>query len=202
VILVKTCQRFAADRRPAVEQTWAGAIRASGVPVYYVEGGYGWCSRDNDGHVLRVGTGDRYDDNSLKLRDGLRFLLLLHPEVEHVFVCDDDTFVHPQRWIDYLPKSEFVGLNTRKVPWVHGGAGWYFGYRACGLYIAECLQRFSGDDVLASEILSRHGIALESRPELFSQWRADRVSPDNRLITCHEVAPAEMLSLYAQCTQT
>jgi len=194
VILVKTCQRFH-DRREACEDTWVAEMRRSGVKVYFVEGGH--TENHIDNNTIMTTGGDEYDDNSLKLRAGLMALLFREPQAQRVFVADDDTFVHPARWLAFDPVAEFIGMNSAAISWVHGGAGFFLSRRCCQFYIDDANRRFSGDDVIASEIMTRHGVSLDSHPDLFSQWK-DRVGADNRLITCHEVDADEMSMLYSE----
>jgi hypothetical protein len=194
LVLIKTCQKFR-DRRDACEATWVEALRRRGIACYFLEGGHAVPGIDNSDRVIQIAGSDDYNSNSIKLRDGLRLLLDNDLPFKHVFIADDNTFVHARRWEAFIPKSEFVGLNTAKIPWVHGGAGWYMSRHCCQLYVARTRKRFSGDDVLVSDILRREGIVLDSRPELFS-FQHDRVCACNQLITCHYVDPPEMRELF------
>lgn len=189
-ILVKSCIKFR-NRRAACEGTWAKALREY-VPVYFVEGGASPCVL---GTLIQTGSGDDYGDNSHKVRDAIRLLMAIEP-FESLFVCDDNTFVHPGRWLAHEPAGEFEGLMSDRIPWVHGGAGWWMSRQCCELYVAGVQKRCSWDDTLATNILTgQHKIPMTNRPDLYAQWQ-ERVSADNDLITCHNVEPAEMLTLF------
>lgn len=190
IILVKTCQKFIA-RREACEATWVSALRREGVPVFFVTGGD---VESFDGYTIQTASGDGYNDNSFKVRDAVR-VLLANVAFDHLFICDDNTFVHPGRWLEHRPGGEFEGLQTAKIPHCHGGGGWWFSRKCCAIYAASIKRKCSWDDQLATEILRRHGIAMVNRPDLYSQWY-ERISTKNTLITCHNVEPREMVELF------
>jgi hypothetical protein len=190
-VLVKSCQRYQ-TRRAACQGTWAGIIGAV-VPLYFVEGNHP--RSELFGNLIRLNEEDDYNSNSFKVRDAIKFLLE-KSTFSHLFVCDDNTFVHPHRWLHHFPAGELEGLKTDKVRWIHGGAGWWMSRYCCELYVAGVRRRCSWDDQLATEILERGaGIAMTNRPDLYSQWD-ERVSIVNKLITCHNVDPHEMQELF------
>jgi hypothetical protein len=193
-ILIKSCQRYRA-RREACMQTWAGKLLED-VPVYFVEGGHD--KQRVAGNVIELSCGDDYRDNSYKVRDAIH-LLLAETEFDSLFIVDDDAFVHPGRWMAYLPESEFVGLATEDIPWPHGGCGWFASRQCCDLYANNVHRRGSDDDVMFWEILTRKfGVVMTNRPDLFS-WRKDgeRPAPNNSIIACHYVDSEEMNRLYS-----
>jgi hypothetical protein len=212
-VVVKSARKNRA-RREAVDATWAWPLRCARFPVWVVRGG----SVDHvldPGYAMRLNCGDDYCAISLKLKTALACLLAYDSGVEYVFVCDDDTFVHPTRFLEHEPSGELEGRLHRPMtdhemklnggrPWVNGGAGFYMSRRLCELYVAEVSERRSCDDVLASRVAQRHGIKIIDRPDLYSDGRYGtpswRVPDDNQLaITCHPVEPAEMRELYEAC---
>lgn len=209
-ILVKSCQQFRA-RQAAIEATWAGELwrRPPQRLIYFLEGGQQTPSII--GRRLCVKTPDDYGSNSWKLREGLRMVLSLHPRVTHWFIVDDDTFVHPRRWLAHEPAGELEcrlyhprnekqhSLNEGR-PWAHGGAGWWMTRKMCQLFIAHVTRRTSQDDVLAAQVAQACGVDIIDRPDLYGgdeyEELQDRVGPSNSFITSHHIQPAEMLSLY------
>jgi hypothetical protein len=209
-ILVKSCQKYS-DRRQA--NRWADCLRFEhGIPVYFAIGGYkpGAVSilSDSRGGAIRLLCNDDYGNNSVKLREAIKRL----GAYDHLFICDDDTFVHPQRWLDHEPAGEFecrlyhpqTDADKKRNsgrPWANGGAGWWMSRRLCELYVKEVTERCSWDDILASRIAQEHGVEIVDRPDLYgcdrygdSDWR---VSKDGgSLITCHPVEPAEMVEMW------
>lgn len=196
IVVVKSCRANVA-RQEACRDTWAGDLNRRGVPLWFLEGDHP-AERVVECWLQLTG-GDAYDDNSFKVRDAIAFFLRYDP-FDRLFICDDDTFVHPARWMAYEPEGEFVGkFAPPKVPWVHGGGGWFMSRRACELFVDGIRKRCSWDDQLAWEILCKgHRMPAINRPDLFSQWPDERVSESNRLITCHKVEPDEMRDLYAK----
>lgn len=190
-ILVKSCQKNLA-KREACEATWVGELRKA-CPVYFVEAGHEFSS--HKGNLIQLAGRDDYDSNSRKVQDAIKFLLHF-TAFDMLFICDDDTFVHPGRWLAHEPGGEFEGLQTAEIPWVHGGAGWWMSRRCCELYVTGWRKRCSWDDVLATRILTNlNKIPMVNRPDLYAQWN-ERVSAENDLITCHQVRPDEMLKLF------
>lgn len=192
IVLVKSCQANKA-KQEACSKTWVTDVREAGVPVWFVEGGH--VPQSVRDYRLHLSVGDLYMANSIKVREAVKLLLRLE-KFDYLFICDDDTFVHPQRWLDHSPEGEFECLMTKKIPWCHGGGGWWMSKRCCGIYVRNVSRRCSWDDKLASEIMQKKDIQISNRPDLYSQWKKQRVSISNTLITCHEVSPQEMYSLY------
>lgn len=207
-ILVKSCQKNR-DRQDACAASWVGHLDRCRTRIRFIEGDAG---RPHYGEaVIMVTAGDSYDDNSLKLRSALRMCLDSRDEFTHFFICDDDTFVHPKRWLAHEPAGEiecrvFTPRNALEWkrnngrPWIHGGAGWWMSRRMCELYVDHCRERTSADDMVAARIAQDHGIELVDRPDLYGDnsygGDAGVVSAENSLITCHPVMPDEMRSLY------
>lgn len=214
-ILVKTCQRFR-KRREACERTWVPDIRNSLVPVRFAEGGHRCYATTLRGvvdcidGVIEIDGYDSYADNSIKLKAALSYLLSPKPtHWSHLFICDDDTFIHPQRWLAHAPQGELEGRIHRAnfkahgiTQWIHGGSGFWMSRRLCELYVEHCKERTSADDVLVAKVAQEHGIEMWDRPDLYGGDRysghdpPERVSADNKLITCHHVQPEEMVRLW------
>jgi hypothetical protein len=191
IILIKSCQKFFA-RRDACESTWVGELRGQGIDAYFVEGNH--LQTQLVAGTIEMNCEDDYDSNSFKVRDAIKFLLA-NAEFDTLFVADDNSFIHPARWLAHEPGGEFEGLQTKKVPWCHGGAGFYLSRRCCELYVAGVTKRCSWDDQLATEIMTRNRIKMVNRPDLYAQWD-ERVGAGNSLITCHNVSPHEMTTLF------
>lgn len=206
-VLVKSCRLFE-DRRYACSH-WAAELFDAGIPTYFVVGGQ---ERNCiEAAILETNSGDAYADNSVKLRAAIDCLLKSIPGIEYLFIVDDDTFVHPRRWLLHEPAGEFEcrlyrpktyqerRLN-RGRPWALGGGGWWMSRRVCELYAEHAAQRCSWDDVLATAIAQDHGVEIVDRPELYGgdgyTKERDRVAAHNRFITSHHITPDEMRRLY------
>lgn len=210
-VLVKSCAKNQAKRN-AVNTTWAHHLRyysAGSVPVWIVQGGEPQGHVLDPGYSMRLCCGDQYGDNSLKLKTALGCLLAYDNSMTHVFICDDDTFVYPRRWLEHEPAGELegmlhrprlaeeIGLNDGR-PWVNGGAGFWMSRRLCEFYVDETIARCSYDDVLVARVAQEHDIEITDRPDLYACHRYGspnwRVLNDTQ-ITCHPVEPAEMLAM-------
>lgn len=213
VILIKSCRQYR-NRREACDLTWAGALRRAGIKVFYVEGGYDYLTISNSdfGGLIGVTTGDTKDYNTVKLKEALSTLLMWSPGWEYIFICDDDTFVHPTRWLDCTPAIDIEcllyhpstreGNLTKGKPWITGGSGWWMSRTVTELYCKECQVTASWDDTLVSKVAYKHNIRMDNRPDLYGgdkySGRLMRVNPNNTLITCHHISPEEMLKLYEE----
>lgn len=203
-ILAKSCQKNQVRQR-ACRDTWIGALPE--YTAYIVEGGHSQCSIINNS-LLRVEAGDDYQDNSIKLREAIN---RLPASIEHLFICDDDTFVHPQRWLAHEPygdlecrvytPSESEKRKRKQAKWVNGGAGYWMSRRLCELYIQECNERTSAEDILVYRLAEQHGMEIVDRPDLYGddryeQMPAGKVSAENSLITCHPIQPDKMVQVW------
>lgn len=210
-IVIKSCQKNR-DRQTACENTWGGELRARGVRVAIVEGGFdGNCGGPP---MFSLSCGDDYLDNSFKLQQALYSARQFHPGARGWFICDDDTFIHPERWLAHEPAGEFEGRlyypnpdeakHRGSEPWINGGAGWWMSRRMCELYVEHCQERTSADDIVAARIAQAHGIEIIDRPDLYGDSRysdAPEVSEVNAMITCHPVSPQRMEELWSQLLQ-
>jgi hypothetical protein len=72
--------------------------------------------------------------------------------------------------------------------------------RLCELYVGNCTERSSIDDIFVARIAEKFSIEMTDRPFLYGgdeySGELERVSKDNLLITCHHVQPNEMRILY------
>jgi len=208
-ILIKTCQKFHARRR-AVAATWAQELYARDQEVWFVEGGHPQTTVDRVQRLIQAASGDEYNDNSLKVSAALQWLLE-KTEFNQLFIVDDDTFVHPRRWLQHEPVGQFEcriyrpqSERDRRLnygrPWALGGGGWWMSRGVCHAYVSEITARCSYDDVLATRVAQDNNIPITDRPELYGGdsyvGECDRVGPDNHFITSHHICPEEMRKLY------
>ena len=206
-ILVKTCQHFRA-RREAIEETWAKDIREAGHFVWFTEGGHPKPST-TDKQILVVAP-DTYDKTARKLHQAFEAIDRYYSEVEQLFIVDDDTFVHPRRWLVYVPTCKFEchvyqpkddedRRRNRGQGWALGGAGWWMNRSLRRRYVQRN-QADSWDDIAATRIAMDAKALIKNCPHLYGGDRYvglnDRVAADNQFITSHHVLPDEMRSLY------
>lgn len=209
IVLIKSCQRFI-HRRKACIDTWGTSLEKAGIPVFTVIGGFceGGAGLFRD--LIKTETGDDYHDNSIKVKQALQFLLQFH-QFDFIFIIDDDSYVHPKRWLEHNPDGEMEGRlffpetgKQRKMlrgkPWINGGPGWWMSRRICEQYAARQHRRCSWDDLLASQIAYDMRVRIVHRPDLYGDdvyaKQQEKVSKENRLITCHQIRPGEMYILH------
>lgn len=205
-ILVKSCRQFK-DRRRAIDVTWADMIRHRGVCVSFIVGGY---ERERYRYaVCEVSTGDKYEHNSMKLKHALQ-MRLERSDFDYIFICDDDTYIHPARWLEHEPKGDvecriFTPTRARQReerPWIHGGPGWWMSRNACVQYVTRVDLCCSWDDKLMGHMALDLGLLIEDRRDLYGgdhySHEKDRVGKNNTFISCHPVRPNEMRMLHKE----
>lgn len=203
-VLIKSCNQFRA-RAEACNETWANVLRRKGVIVYVVRDGQ-IPSINTQGGFINTTVGDAYSANSMKVKDALAMMLLMHKEVRRVFICDDDTWVSPWRWLEHEPEGEFEcrlyhptsdkdhKLNYGR-PWANGGAGWWMSRRLCKEYVNKVKTACSWDDVIATSIAQDLNVQISDRPDLYGDKRYSDSGPGH--ITSHPVQPAGMSVMFA-----
>jgi hypothetical protein len=204
IILVKSCQQFRA-RQLAVNETWAQALRDEDVRVLIMEGGHE-VSRLLP-NTMHLPAPDCKHGNRQKLRLALS-LLLGYRSWDRVYVCDDDTFVHPTRWLAHTPTGDiecrlYTPLDHRRkkiASWPSGGSGWWMTRRACEEYIRHVTQDGTDDDVAMGWVMHQCKLHVVERTDLYGgdhySGRNDVVTKTNTLIACHPVSPGEMRELW------
>lgn len=196
----------AGRRRDRCRETWFPELLVEGdVEAVFVCGGHGG-SRAADpwrreGDTVYVACPDDYESLPQRLRLFLQYALAEH-DPEHVFKCDDDTYVCAQRLveldltgIDYLGHDH--GPRVRCPAYAHGGAGYVLSRRAAQILAQNIPARAEGDeDLTAGIILAQHGVALTHDERFVPSWDPRRAPrPDNETITLHYVNDDERMSL-------
>jgi hypothetical protein len=204
VVLVKSCKAFT-ERQRVIEETWAPALRLYGVPVLFIEGGH---ERDElVENYIQVAHRDDKHGNRQKLRRALAVFLAMYPDAPRVFVCDDDTFVHPKRWLALQPTGEvecrlyYPKTNAhRSHPWVHGGPGFWLTRYAASAYVRRVTDEGAGDDVAVGELIQLCDLAVSDRPMLYPgdhySGHDERIGIDNDFVTMHPCLPERMRTLF------
>jgi hypothetical protein len=205
-IAVMSCVPYR-DRRDAIDATWFRDVPV-GTDFYFFVGTREGDQRE-DAEVLPCG--DEYADCAKKQFEAIRFLLK-YGGYDHVFFCDDDTYVVADRLLacgyeahDYMGCPCLVGEYNIVV--AHGGAGFWMSRRAMELADAapeedKAVSHFS--DRALGYVLDRAGIKVHGDFRFnMGKYNNDvgfcNLVPnrENPYITAHYVRPAMFPALHA-----
>jgi hypothetical protein len=144
----------------AIEETWG---RVSPIPYRFLLGGHD-DSRKNA--TVYVPGPDGYDEQIPRMKAGYRWAL--ENGFTHIFRCDTDTLVVPDRlarshfeWSSYVGNSsEFTVADKYDCTFAHGGCGFWVDAGAAQILVdAEPFGLFN--DQWAGKVLTDAGIKLK-----------------------------------------
>lgn len=207
VVLVKSCVAYRGRSR-ACEQTWAHDLRGVGVPVLFIEAGAKESQIVNQSLIRVKGSDVAKGAMTYPARRLCKALNLVLREYapEFIFIADDDTYVHPQRWLEHEPEQnadiECRLFHCERGTWIHGGAGWYLSREMARRYARVYGRLHDNDDYVVRHAIN--DLIVSDRPDLYGgdRYSGDnhRVARDNNFITCHHVSADEMLALHRSLT--
>lgn len=185
-----------AARRKACRDSWMARVRELGFRAAFVFANGNFPTDYSADDCIAL---DEVPEGYLELPQKTRAFCqraLAVPNWEFLWKCDDDTFVHPERFADLCARTlasniGYMGVDvgTRQglCPYASGGAG-YFLSRACVEVVAEKLvDQIGPEDLLVGRILSNVGARFDDRPDLFAAFSVVDGYPrnDNAMVTGH-----------------
>lgn len=205
-IAVKSCHKYAA-RRQAMMESWLPFI--SWADWFFVIGNCPPNQRPSvmgeDPRILLCDVPDDWGNMAPKVRCACRHAL--DSNVDHLFICDDDTFVDPQRLAeasrrlrDYVGFMRTWGLDYNgNIPYAQGSAYW-LSARSMEIVI-------KAGDVMRPGIIDDGAVgqALDGKVALTHDrryWPGPNLefvpAPNNNLISTHKAQPDQMKQLGAR----
>lgn len=159
----------------------------------------------HDGDTISLNIADDYDSLSAKVASFFGYCLQEY-EFEHLFKCDDDTYVHLPRLIQMdLAGIDYAGFNFDNRGAASGGGGYWVSRRAVELVVqsAPSWGNRSDEDIMVGTILRRAGITIhhvEEFPHRMHDGFDPRTAPLpwNSRITGHYSTPEQMYAIRAQ----
>ena len=173
-------------RLAACRETWLDDARALGQTVDVV-----------DSELL--GVPDTYDTLPMKTAAACRYALDFY-DWDHLFKCDDDTYVSIPRFMAYdLKGREYVGGSrcyNSGVSYCHGGAGYFLSRRMAEVVAKELAGQTGGEDWWVGYALKNAGVWPHFDGRFIGSgnvdiWRAVR----SRAVTFH----TKSLPLFRLC---
>lgn len=191
-IAIKSCHQHV-RRRDAQRATW---LRELNEDFFFVVGGES--TQEND--VLHCNVSDAFSDIAPKVLCACKYAL--EDNVTHLFVCDDDTYVRPDRLLKSgFRKHDYIGhlrvdnlFYNQGVPYAQGSAYWLSELAMeCVVRHGELMRPGVIDDgavgrCLIDRVAFTHDYRYEPGPNCMDR----RPMPDNNVITTHKCLPGQM----------
>lgn len=165
-VLMVSCHEYL-DRMSACAETWVQELyRIAEIPTIFVVGDPSLrdpYSFNFDHNILKVRTGDDYWSLSAKVQEALRWVVD-ETNITHVFKCDDDTFINPQVFSEFVLHGAYIGslMSFEEDPslvYTSGGAGYFLNREAMEIVVSDpevAANRF--EDVAVGYALKKEGI--------------------------------------------
>jgi hypothetical protein len=171
--------------------------------VIFFQGGA--TSLERDGDTVNLAVADDYASLSSKVAKFFEYCLQEY-EFEHLFKCDDDTYVHLPRLLNMdLAGIDYAGFNEDNRGAASGGGGYWVSRRAAALVVdnAQFWGARPDEDIMVGTILREAGIAIlhiDGLPHRLSRAFDPGTAPLpwNRQITGHYSTPEQMYAIRAQ----
>lgn len=118
--------------------------------------------------------------------------------------CDDDSFVHLERLVQYVAQlpvgsRDIYGAPTRRRDCVCGGGGYVIHRDTVAAIAADSAFPDCGrEDVEVCKAVMRAGGNVIAEPR-FNATASPSPAPENDLISCHHLTPADMLRIHTDC---
>lgn len=200
------------DRREAVRETWGSNLASNVDLVFLVGGGTGVPSRVGD--ILTLPCPDDYPSLPQKTRWGMLWATTTYGGLPingssssssdctmRIFKCDDDTFVHIPRLLDFIDTNPpaYVGHEmTNEFPsFASGGAGYLLNRDAAITVAGGLTDPIGNEDLLVSRVLMAAKIPFTPCSR-FHPWNANGPRADNDFITSHYQKPEMMRATWAR----
>lgn len=118
--------------------------------------------------------------------------------------CDDDSFMHLERLVQYVAQlpvgsRDIYGAPTRRRDCVCGGGGYVIHRDTVAAIAADSAFPDCGrEDVEVCKAVMRAGGKVIAEPR-FNATASPSPAPENDLISCHHLTPADMLRIHTDC---
>jgi hypothetical protein len=189
LVAIKSCHKYV-DRRKAQAETWLPHLATD---YFFILGK----PRLVDADSLSCNVSDAFADIAPKIKYAC--LYALDNKVDFMFVCDDDTYVRPERLLssgfekhDYVGHMRTDGLDYNKgIPYAQGSAYWLS---------ARAMEIVAQSPIMGPGIIDDGAVgqALIDKVPFTHDWRykpgpyptiEELPHPENNVISCHKCLP-------------
>jgi hypothetical protein len=180
------------DKQDACLETWMShANELPEVDAFFFTG---QSPARRQGTSIALGCRDDYAGLPTKVAHLMAYVCQHHPDA-WVFKCDDDTFVVPDRLVEYVRDApDFSGFvaEVDGIRYASGGAGYLLSPAAVRVVAYGLGKHETGpEDVLVAQVLREEGIYV-TPSDRFGPYLGHTPTPTNALITEHWVPPEIM----------
>lgn len=186
--------------RNAIRETWGKGLNDIGIQYRFLLGAQKIQNprQYEKSDVLILPCPDDYRSLPQKTYNACKWIIANQPQTKHLFKCDDDTFIHPQRLKNFSINGDYIGVGVGDGT-ASGGGGYLLSYRAVSIVAKELKFRTGPEDVLVARTLKRRGIHLVDC-RLFDHAVPPNKpiipTKENNQITTHYVKPDQMKEIY------
>lgn len=191
------------QRRRACEDTWFCRLRqANNVTALFLTGMNEMDGSYVEGDTLLLASRDDYMALAYKTKAFCQWAMT--QEFDYLFKCDDDTFIATDRFLEYQPEGDYIGVDPCdhiNPKFASGGAGYWLSRRAAQIVAdmdvkAICSRekcKPCSEDLVVYHALMEKGIKFV-QDKRFQAWNQPHRHPHaaNEIITCHYIKPEEM----------
>ncbi|MEM7394388.1 MAG: alpha-1,2-fucosyltransferase, partial [Verrucomicrobiota bacterium] len=176
------------DRRERCRRTWIPDPMPDRLDLVFLVGDEkvgAQPRREQD--ILRIPCSDIYEALPSKTQGFCRWALE-HEAFDYLFKCDDDTYIHVERFLDFDPEDkDYIGAEwTAGAGYASGGAGYLLSRKAASIIAEHDDFPHGAEDVLVGETLRSANIHFDINRRFIPYGNEDlRPRRDNDLITSH-----------------
>ena len=193
LIGICSCRRHR-ERRDAIRATWLRRLPENMRAVFFVGRG----ARLDEAHddTLRLAAADTYEALPGKVQRFYRAVLAW--DFDHLFKCDDDTYLHAERLETLIQPAADMVCNSwwNECGFAQGGAGYLLTRATVRAFATAAIPATGAEDVIFSRTAQALRLQVRATARLHSGY--DRVPrADNDQITAHWCPPKTMHTLDA-----
>jgi hypothetical protein len=198
LVVIKSCYKYA-DRRQAQRDTWLPDLKGWADYVFIV----GHDAEIVESDVLFLPCDDGFRNIAPKVQLACRYAL--SQMYRYVFICDDDTYVRPERLRltnfrlhDYLGYLRVPPLSyNEEIPYAQGSAYW-LSSRAAGFVADSPFMKPNviDDGAVGQALYENVDFVHENNFEPGPEWQRHYPRKDNHLVSTHKCLPDDMRKMH------
>ncbi len=190
------------EQRRACRMAWLRRIAPDNIQVMMV---VGRGASINEPLVRQIDAPDDFWHLPAKMQAAFK-VALETSDFDWLVKADDDSFIHPERLVQYIATLPLGSRDVYGAPTSDGrkdrvcGGGGYILHRDTVVAIAadSAFPASGREDVEVCRAVMRHGGQVIQEPR-FNATARPSPAPGNDIISCHHLSPAAMMRIHADC---
>ena len=161
---VMSCAKYG-DRQERCRRTWFSELAAAkGINLFFVIGDMSRSVPVLVKDTLFVPCGDSYTDLRAKVHAFFKWTTK-NMESQYIVKCDDDTYVHPNRFLTCLSQGhQYTGKGMRGNDYAGGGGGYILSAEAARIVAEQPEPAPGSEDVWVGRCFAATGFGFERTP--------------------------------------